>query len=74
MKGILAFVNAVAVVAVSGCATVPASDPDINAVDTPATSAYRIAPGDVLSIQVYGHVDLSGEYTVNAQGSGCRSE
>lgn len=48
----------------------PAEDPGTSAPTPPAAreNAYRIGPGDRLSIQVYGEDSLSGEYPVSSSG------
>jgi len=55
----------------AGCASAPAKNPSEYS-DKPSaapTGDYKIAPGDVIDIIVYGHNDLSGQYTVNAEGN-----
>ncbi len=62
--------SVIAVSALVGCASAPPV-----ALETPTTDAvesrsnYKIAPGDVLDITVFGQDDLSGEYTVDANGN-----
>ena len=54
----------------AACTTAP---PAYSAADlaepTASASNYNIAPGDVLDVTIYGHDDLSGEYTVDAEGN-----
>jgi polysaccharide export outer membrane protein len=52
------------VIALSGCAS--AQQGDANA--APASTDYRLGPGDQLRIMVFGEPDLTGPYTVNPQG------
>ena len=54
----------------AGCAMVPSpSDSGVSAVLPPASGNYNIVAGDVLNITIFGHDDLSGEFTVDANGN-----
>lgn len=70
MRSCFACVVFVTLSALSGCAATPAASPPAVSAATAASSGdYKIAPGDVLNIIVYGHDDLSGNYIVNAEGN-----
>lgn len=63
-------VTATLLAGISGCAIerLPSSPLVAPAVDNSGNYMYRIGPGDVVSIFVWGNADVSGDYSVRPDG------
>ena len=68
MRSIVAGIIGAALFLLAGCETTPTDSASVESAVEPV-SEYKIAPGDVLNIVIYGHDDLSGDFTVDAEGS-----
>ena len=69
MRSVSTFLIIITGYVLAGCTTVPSpSGPGASAGLPAASGNYNIVPGDTLDITIFGHDDLSGEFTVDANG------
>lgn len=69
MRSMSAFLIILAGFVLTGCTTVPSPSDSGASTGLPApTGNYNIVAGDILDITIFGHDDLSGEFTVDANG------
>lgn len=63
---LISSVFATTLLACGGTPSLPLEEPSPEAAIS--GGQYEIAPGDILAITVFGHDDISGQYTVDAEG------